>query len=105
MSTQCEYIVTSGRDDKHNRTRPPFYGLRTPNEAFFQRNPKLLGLGRQIGQINFWALVGDIFFGQFISTHFGAVSLLSMFSIIQSLFLQKTKLLYPHPKYLLGIGI
>ena len=26
-------------------------GLRTPNEAFFQ-NPELLGLGRQIGQIN-----------------------------------------------------
>jgi hypothetical protein len=29
------------------------HGLRTPNEAFFHRNPKLLGLGRQIGQINF----------------------------------------------------
>ena len=31
------------------------HGLRTPNEAFFHRNPKLLGLGRQIGQINFGA--------------------------------------------------
>ena len=28
------------------------HGLRTPNEAFFHRNPELLGLGRQIGQIN-----------------------------------------------------
>ena len=28
------------------------HGLRTPNEAFFHRNPKLLGLGRQFGQIN-----------------------------------------------------
>ena len=28
------------------------HGLRTPNEAFFHQNPKLLGLGRQIGQIN-----------------------------------------------------
>ena len=27
-------------------------GLRTPNEAFFHWNPKLLDLGRQIGQIN-----------------------------------------------------
>ena len=28
------------------------HGLRTPNEAFFHWNPELLGLGRQIGQIN-----------------------------------------------------
>ena len=26
------------------------HGLQTPNEAFFHRNPKLLGLGRQFGQ-------------------------------------------------------
>ena len=31
------------------------HGLRTPNEAFFHRNPNLLGLGRQFGQINFGA--------------------------------------------------
>ena len=31
------------------------HGLRTPNEAFFHRNPKLLGLRGQIGQINFGA--------------------------------------------------
>ena len=42
-----------------------------------------------------------------ISTHFGTLSLLSMFSNIQPLFLfqQKTKPLYPHPKYLFGIWI
>ena len=28
------------------------YGIRTPDEAFFQRYPKLLALGRQIGLIN-----------------------------------------------------
>jgi hypothetical protein len=28
-----------------------------------------------------------------------------MFSIIQTLFLQKTKPLYPHPKYSFGVGI
>ena len=31
------------------------HGLRTPKEAFFHRNPKLLGLGRQLVQINFGA--------------------------------------------------
>ena len=39
-------------------------------------------------------------FGQPISTHFGTV-----LSIIQPLFLQKTKPLYPLLKYLFGIGI
>ena len=55
----------------------------------------------------FWGIWG--IFGQTISTHFGTVSPLSMFSIIQPLFLQKTNLgiratLYPH-KVLLGPGI
>ena len=54
-----------------------------------------------VGQTNraekFWSIWG--IFGRTISTHFGTVSPLSMFSIIQSLFLQKAKLLYPHPKY------
>ena len=72
--------------------------LRTSNEAFFQQNPQLLGMGRQ-----FWGILGT--FGQFTSTHFGTVSPLSMFSFNQSLFLQKTKPLYPNPKYLFGIGI
>ena len=43
-------------------------------------------------------------FGQTIRTHFGAVSPLSMFLIIHPLFLQKTKPLHPHPKYLFGLG-
>ena len=44
-----------------------FYGLyhelRTPNEAFFHQNPKLLGLGRQIGQVHFgafWVFSADL---------------------------------------------
>ena len=57
---------------------------------------------------NFWA--GTLWgvwgiFRQTISTHFGTASTLSMFSIIQPLFLQKTKPLYPHLKYLFGIAI
>ena len=51
----------------------------------------------------FWGVWG--IFGWTISTHFGTVSSLSMFFIIQSLFLQKSKPLYPTPKYLFGSGI
>ena len=32
-----------------------WHGLQTPKEAFFNRNPKLLGLGRQFEQIHFGA--------------------------------------------------
>ena len=79
------------------------HGLRTHNEAFFHWNPELLGLCRQIVQIN--SVVFGGIFGQTFSTYFGTVSPLSMFSIIQPIFLQKTTPLYPHPKYLFGIGI
>ena len=75
-----------------------YHGWRTPNEAFFHWNLKLLCLDRQIGQID----LGP--FGA-ISTHFGTASPLSMFSIIPPLFLQKTKPLYSHPKYFFGIWI
>ena len=45
---------------------------------------------------NFWAWADKFWgiwgiFGQTISSHFGTVSPLSMFSIIQPLFIQKTK--------------
>ena len=61
---------------------------------------------------NFWAwqtnsgviLIWDIF-GQTISTHFGTVNSMSMFSIIQPLFLQKTKPLHPDFKHLFWIMI
>ena len=76
------------------------HGLRTLNEAFSHQNP---GLGQTNWADKFWGIWG--IFGRFISTHFGTVSPLSMFSIIQPLFLQKTKPLYPHSKYLFGIGI
>ena len=68
--------------------------------------PFFIGLGvcleKTIGHINYRAFGG--IFGQTISSHFGTVSSLSMFSIIQPLLLQKTKSLYPHPKYLFGLG-
>ena len=79
------------------------HGLQTPNEIFFLWNPNFLGYGRQFGQIIIGA-VGGIF-GRFISTHFGTVSHLAMFSFDQPFFLLKTKPLYSNPKYLFEIGI
>jgi hypothetical protein len=60
-------------------------------------------LGQKSWADKFWGIWGIL--GQNISTHFGTVSSLSMFSIIKPSFIQKPKPLYPHPKYLFGIGI
>jgi hypothetical protein len=79
------------------------HGLQTPNEAFFHWNPKLLGLSRQIGQINFG--VFSVFSAELLAPILDTVSPFLMFSIIKPLFLQKTKPLYSHIKYLFGIGI
>ena len=78
----------------------PRHRLGTPNEAFFHRNPELLGFGRHIGQINSRALG---YFRPNYQHPFWYSE--STFSIIQPLLLHKTKPLYPHPKYLFGIGI
>ena len=74
------------------------YGLRMPNEAFFHWNSKVLGLGRQIGQINFGA------FGVFSAKLSAPILVLSMFSMIQPLFLQKSKPINSQPKIYLGLG-
>ena len=60
------------------RNFEPFnHGLRTPYKAFFNRNHKLLDMGRHFGLINF-----------------GTVGKMAMFSIDHPLFLQKAKPLY-----------
>ena len=69
----------------------------------FLSKPWTFGLGKTVWADKFWGICG--IFSQTISTHFGTVSPLSIFSIIQPLFSQKTKPLYPHPNYLFGIGI
>ena len=75
---------------------PTDYGH--PMKPFFHSNQELLGLGRQVGQINSGT------FGVFSAKL--SAPILVMFSIIQPLFLQKkTKPLYPHPKYLFRIRI
>jgi hypothetical protein len=53
----------------------------------FSLNSRTFGLGQTNWADKFWDIWG--IFGRIISTHFGTVSRLSMFSIIQPLFLQK----------------
>ena len=62
------------------------------------------GLGRQIGQINYGAFGGTLSWAVIVSFWYSEF-LCFMFFIIQSLLLQKTKPLYPHPNYSYGIGI
>ena len=62
------------------------HGLQMPYDAFFHWNPELLGLGRQIGQVN--SETFRVFSVKIcISTHFGTVSPLSMFSIMYSTYI------------------
>ena len=68
-------------------------------EPFFSEIPKY-GLGQTIWMNNCWGIWG--IFAQFISTHFGTVSPLSMFFFNQSLFLQNTEPLYPNSNIHLG---
>ena len=91
--TKLNHIVPSNRSN---------HGLRTPNEAFLHQIPKLLVLCRQFGQINFGALGG--IFGQFISTHFGTVSPLTIFSLINYYFYKKLSLCIQIPHKYLELG-
>ena len=78
------------------------HGLRTPNEAFFHWNLELLGLDWQIGQINSGP------FGVFLDELSASILVqwvpCPRFPLFNHLF-NKNKPLYPHPKYLFGIGI
>ena len=85
----------------HSMRRIP-HGQRTLNEPFFIEIQNFLALADKLAD-KFLGILGIC--GPTISTHFCTVSPLSMFSIIQPVFLQKTKPLYPNPKYLFGIGI
>ena len=77
------------------------HGLWMPNEASFHRNPKLLGLGRQFGHINFGTF--GLFSANLSATIFGTVSPLRMFSINQPLFLQKLSLYIQSSNSYLGL--
>ena len=64
-----------------------------PRTTDTQRKSQTFGLGQTNWADNFWGISG--IFGRTIRTHFGIVSPLSMFSINEPLFLQKTKPFYP----------
>ena len=68
-----------------------------------------LSKSQTIGADKFWGrqILGHLGYFWPIYEHpfWYCESLLSMFSINQLLFLQKTKPLYPNPEYLFGIGI
>ena len=91
------------------RGQGPYYGLEyrpglwTPNEAFFSLKSRTFGLGQTNWADKFWGIWG--IFCQTLGTHFGTVSPLFIFSIIQPLFLQKKLSLYIHiPHIYLGLG-
>ena len=69
------------------------------NWSLFSWNPELLGLGRQIGQVNSEAF--GVFLAKIISTILVQWVLCPCFS----LFLLSTRPLYPNLKYLFGIWI
>ena len=77
------------------------HGLRTPNVAFFHRNPELLGLGGQIGHINFeafWVILAKVS----CSIHFGKVS--PCFLSFSQYFYKKLSLDIHIPNIYLGLG-
>ena len=65
--------------------------------SFCSLKSKNIGLGQTNWADKFWGICN--IFGQTISSHFGSMSSLSMFCIIQPWFTQK-KPLYVHPKYI-----
>ena len=71
--------------------------------SLFPSISQIVGLGQTIWADEFWGIWS--IFGRNFSTYFGTASPLSMFFINQSLFLKKTRPLYPNPEYLLAIRI
>ena len=93
---------------KHNEQLPTqlwerSHGLRTPIEAFFHRHPKVLGFGRQFGQINsevFGVILAELL--AHILVQWVPCLCFQLFNYLLSL--QKTKPLYPHPNIYLNLG-
>ena len=78
------------------------HGLWTPNEAFFYQNPKLSGLGRQFGKIDFWA------FGVFSSNLSAPILVVWIpchcFPLINHYLHKKLSLYIQIPSTYLGLG-
>ena len=86
IGPNCKYLLT-----------------RDAQRSLFSSKSPTFGHGQTIWTNKFWGIWG--IFGQFISTHFGIVSPLSMFSINQALFLQKTSLCIQIQTIDLGFGL
>ena len=78
------------------------HGLRTPNESFFHKKSQTFVPGQTIWENKFWGICG--IFEQYISTHFGTVSPLSMLFINQPLFFHKLSLYIQIPNIYLECG-
>ena len=76
--------------------------LWTPNEAFFHRNPKLLGLGRQFGQINFGAF--EVFLADLSAPILVLWVPCPCFPLINHYFYKKLSLYIHIPNIYLGLG-
>ena len=80
-----------------------------PMKLIFHRNPKLLGLGRQFGQMHkFWGIWG--IFGRFIITHFQLPILVlrvpcPFFPLINHYFNKKLRLYIQILKKYLGVVV
>jgi hypothetical protein len=88
-----ENLASSIHDTVSRQNCPPCHGLRTPNEVFFHRNHKLLGLGRQFGLINlevFWVFSAKLL-AQILVQGFPC----PCFPLFNHYFYKKTKPLYP----------
>ena len=67
-------------------------------KPFFIKIPNFWAWANNLGGQILWLLGRLGYFRMIISAHFGTVGSLSMFSINQPLFPQKTKPLYPNPQ-------
>jgi hypothetical protein len=78
------------------------HGLQMPNEGIFYRNPKLLGLGRQFGQMSFGA------FGVFLANLSAPILVLWVpcpcFLLINHYFYNILSLYMQIPNVYLGLG-
>ena len=79
------------------------HGLRTPYEAFFHWNSELFGLGRQIGQINFWGFA--VFSAKLSAPNLGQWVPCPCFSLFNQYFYKKLDLYIHILNIYLGLGL
>jgi hypothetical protein len=98
-------ILWRKKQDDNDEDKNWWDGTRTTDTqwSLFPLKSRTFGLGQTNWADKFSGIWG--IFSKTISTHFVTVSPLSMFFIVQPLFIQKTKPLYPYSTCLIGIWI